>query len=169
LTGRTRATVYRAAMLAPRSVISIATDSIWFTTPPVGLDIGPGMGQWGIEHENVDLLQLSCGVYSVYDPDTRGLIKSATRGFHSHIDWCETLQKSSDPDSVMIDVGLPSSLLWSLQNNEQINKIGKCKRVFRFDSDSKRAWYARPTREGLLTPGRGYDSYPLIEHGDNLF
>lgn len=61
ITSYTRARMYDAAMQSPDSIIAIATDGIWSTTP-LTLDIGIDLGQW--EYELLSsFTSIQAGVY----------------------------------------------------------------------------------------------------------
>lgn len=72
ITSYTRAKVYDAAMQQPSSIIAFATDGLWSTTP-LKLDIGNGLGQW--EAEELDsYTSVQAGVYFY--------TKDGEQGFH---------------------------------------------------------------------------------------
>lgn len=76
VTSGTRAQIWDALKLNPASVIAVETDSI-MTTEPLDLDIGTGLGQWGLTtYEWVTYLQ--SGIY--FTSNGVGKAKSKTRG-----------------------------------------------------------------------------------------
>lgn len=78
VTARTRAKLWDAFMLAPKgSVIAIETDAL-FTTSPLSLDCGEGLGQWEETKLN-DICYLQNGFYFAHD--SRGALVEKYRGF----------------------------------------------------------------------------------------
>lgn len=76
VTSGTRAQIIAAIQQKPDSVISVETDSI-MTTEPLDLDVGSGLGQWGLkEYDWVTYIQ--SGIY--FTSDGVGKSKSKTRG-----------------------------------------------------------------------------------------
>jgi hypothetical protein len=76
ITSGTRAQLWEAIKQKPWAVIAVETDSI-MTTEPLDLDIGTGLGQWGLTiHHGVTYIQ--SGIY--FTDDGIGKTKARTRG-----------------------------------------------------------------------------------------
>lgn len=73
----TRATILRALSQSPDSVIATETDAV-FSTTPLSLDIGPGLGQWEV-NEYTGICYLQSGLYFAKGQDDEW--KPRTRGF----------------------------------------------------------------------------------------
>lgn len=76
-TSVTRATLYRAAMQDPSAIIFIATDGI-YSTRPLDLPLGKGLGEWSYERHR-GLTAVQSGVYWVDNED--GTTSCYHRGF----------------------------------------------------------------------------------------
>jgi hypothetical protein len=75
----TRGAIYDVSMQDPSSVISFNTDGI-YTTRPLTVDRGEGLGQW--ETDQLDwFLTVQSGVYFFPDPDTASGVGQHYRGF----------------------------------------------------------------------------------------
>lgn len=82
ITARTRATIMRAMLQAPESIVAIMTDGI-MSEKPLSLDIGSNLGQWEAS-EIDDVILCQSGFYYVRKGDTwyekcRGMIKAQTQ------------------------------------------------------------------------------------------
>lgn len=90
ITAQCRATLYRAAMQKPDSVIAFATDAV-LTTEPLDLDCGIGLGQWTPEvFDGITIVQ--AGVYWLNDNGDwhdkyRGFDKGALNRQHIVNSW----------------------------------------------------------------------------------
>lgn len=67
ITSYTRARIYKAVLTDPTAIIAIETDAL-FSTRPLDLDIGPGLGQW---EETIfkNITYLQSGFYYATTPD----------------------------------------------------------------------------------------------------
>lgn len=77
MTAYTRAKLYQAAMTQPEKVLAFATDAV-FTTAPLSLDVGTGLGQWSPE-DFAGIMIVQAGVYWL--KEQTGEWKSKYRGF----------------------------------------------------------------------------------------
>lgn len=68
ITAKVRAQLVDAARQAPGSVVMLATDSL-FTTRPIRLDRGDGLGQWRLKSKHESLFVVQPGLY--WDPAGR--------------------------------------------------------------------------------------------------
>jgi hypothetical protein len=88
ITSFTRAMIWDAVSQNPDAIISVETDSVC-STVPLDLDIGEGLGQWGLkEYDWITYVQ--SGIY--FTPDGLGSSKSKTRGINA---------KELDHDAIM--------------------------------------------------------------------
>lgn len=67
VTAYCRSAMYAAMMQAPHSLIAVETDGI-FTTEPLDLELGKGLGQWEVT-EYSEMTYLASGVYFAVKPD----------------------------------------------------------------------------------------------------
>lgn len=95
VTSYTRMMLYSAITKAGGNVIAVETDAV-FSTKPLDLDCGPGLGQWELtEHEWITYLQ--SGTYWYPDPKRPGEVTAKYRGFDkdsiSHEDAMQWLRR----------------------------------------------------------------------------
>jgi DNA polymerase type B, organellar and viral len=100
ITARVRARLNHAIALDPKAIVMLATDAV-FSTRPLALDFGPGLGQWSQKiHPRLFIVQP--GLYWGADrPKTRGIPTSDISRHCWRFEavwrrWCET-QASDDP------------------------------------------------------------------------
>lgn len=67
MTAYCRSAMYAAMMQAPEHIIAVETDGI-FTTAPLDLNFGKGLGQWDVT-EYAEMTYLASGVYFAVKPD----------------------------------------------------------------------------------------------------
>jgi hypothetical protein len=77
ITAHARATLYRAAMLKPKSVIAFATDGIW-TTQKIPLEISHDLGKWEMT-KGSNFFIIKPGIYDV--ESVEGKPKAKRRGY----------------------------------------------------------------------------------------
>jgi hypothetical protein len=89
VTSATRAQLWEAISLAPEHIIAVETDSI-ASTVPLDLDIGEGLGQWGLtEYDWMTYIQ--SGIYFTNTAGATGT-KSKSRGIDvTKLDYSEVL------------------------------------------------------------------------------
>jgi hypothetical protein len=116
ITAITRAELIRAMAQDPDAVVMLATDAV-FSTRPLSLDIGEGLGQW---EENLwpDLLMVQPGVYwSPSDQQKsvksrgapRSIVGDAVHRFHeSFADWVELMRRPDAKERVLRERPIPS-------------------------------------------------------------
>lgn len=67
ITSYVRAMIYRAIVLSPDTILAVETDAV-FSTVPLDLDIGTGLGQWE-RKEYDEICYLQSGLYYALTPD----------------------------------------------------------------------------------------------------
>jgi hypothetical protein len=115
-TAITRARLIEALAQDPNAVVMLATDAV-FSTRPLALDIGGGLGQWEC-HELPDLFIAQPGVY--WSPsDISRLVKSrgaprsvigeaAPRFVEVWDEWLELLRRPGSRDLILAERQIPS-------------------------------------------------------------
>lgn len=119
ITSYTRAMLWDAIKLNPSAIIAVETDGI-FSTEPLDLDIGDGLGQWEYtEHDWITYIQ--SGIY--FTPSGLGSSKAKTRGINAselHYDevqeWLRTENPNANPllvsSRTFIGLGNPRTYLY---------------------------------------------------------
>lgn len=145
ITGGTRCQLYRAMTQNSKSIIMVATDGL-YTSEKLLLPETDNLGDW--EFETYDrMLSVSAGVYTLgKDVDDY----SYFRGFKTEHHLPSILLENETDSLIPIECGLPSTMLWSLRNDEPINKIGTWTRVLDINSDVKRNWIGHLKAGDLL-------------------
>jgi hypothetical protein len=87
VTSATRAQIWEAVSQAPDSIIAIETDSV-ASTIPLDLDIGTGLGQWGVKEYDW-MTYVQSGIYFTSNGTSGEKVKSrgidVTQLHHSHV------------------------------------------------------------------------------------
>lgn len=99
ITSGARRQLWDAISISPETVIAVETDSI-MSTIPLDLDIGDGLGQWGLtEHHGVTYIQ--SGIY--FTDDGIGKTKARTRGIDvTQLDETRALEWLKDPSEPLL-------------------------------------------------------------------
>lgn len=126
----------------PSVVISYATDGV-FTTEPVKIPQGPGLGQWSEVEEVSDLIVVGSGIYEYKDEENNKTVKF--RGFNADLDLFDMLQKAGNRHTVSNRVTRNSSLKMSAMRKEHdsLNVLREVRRTLNVNFDSKRVWSKR--------------------------
>lgn len=142
ITAHCRAAIIDASRQAPESVVMIATDGI-FTTKPLTLDEGPGLGEWDAK-ELPGLFVVQPGLYfGSKAPKTRGI----GRGFVAAVEpelratwarWNGHGEFPRVPVPVTAFVGLKMAV--SHRKTEKAGKWVRLDRFVSFDPTKKRMW-----------------------------
>lgn len=163
--------LYDGIMQAGEDLIAVETDAL-FTTKPLALDIGPGLGQW--EESVFDgILYLQSGVYFVNES---GTWKCKTRGFepkgHTFERWYEYSKQCPDDEP---GLAMRSHRFGTLPGTDTFAKWFDQPRELRLDNlFTKRAHYGALCRECMTSAGPYSDCMhhlvvpePLIGKGDS--
>jgi hypothetical protein len=195
ITASCRAKLFGAMIQAKESLLAVETDAL-FTTVPLDLDIGTGLGQW--EESTFDgILYMQSGVYFVKKEDEW---KCKTRGFeprgHTFERWLDYAGSCPDDEPGLT---MHSHRFGTIPNGEQFAKWYDQERELRLDGlASKRSHYGflcaecinsmgpySDTMHHLIVPEtlygpiteskphplpwvRGYRSEPLDDYDDDL-
>jgi DNA polymerase type B, organellar and viral len=84
ITACTRAKLYTAGMQNPEAIIGFQTDGI-FSTEPLDLDFGDGLGQWNEEPQCTRGLFVQTGIYWIWEQGNGNVPVSHYRGFDAGV------------------------------------------------------------------------------------
>jgi hypothetical protein len=62
VTGEIRARLYRDMLRNPGAIVACHTDGL-ISREPLDLELGPELGQWGLDHVNDETVIIGCGMY----------------------------------------------------------------------------------------------------------
>lgn len=152
VTAAVRLRLFRALELAGADALYCHTDSV-AAARPLPLDIGPALGQWGLEAEGRPCLIVGSGVYGWLEDDGWDW---STRGFHWR-DLRPLLERAPGALELSLDDVRAASLLDLARSREPLwdalNVLGETPRALRLDFDRKRVWDVLEPAAGDLLRG----------------
>src|SRR4029077_16115383 len=149
--------------IPPEDVILYATDGV-FTTKPVKLTSGKGLGEWSEPEEVHNLCVVGSGVYQYEDKDGEETIRF--RGFSPDIALATKLYAAGNRHAIRIDVTRNTSLKLAARLPERRNRMNVLEeeqRLLDVNFDRKRNWEKRWTARELTS--RSFDSKPWVYYG----
>jgi hypothetical protein len=158
VTSRVRWRLYHE--LDPRDVIFYATDGVFLTKEPVGLDFGDALGQWSPSEEVRDLVVVGSGVYTYKYRTKNEEWKTTTRfrGFNSSLNLYELLDTNRHIIPIELQRNQKLGMTVMRQAWEMFNVIHMEERNMDVNFDSKRLWEKKWTARELLQ--RSFQSEP---------
>lgn len=155
VTAAVRLRLFRALEAAGDSALYCHTDSV-AASRPLPLDVGPGLGQWGVEAEGEPCRIVGSGVYGWLGADGWDW---STRGFGWR-DLGPLLEAAPDARELVVDDLRAASLLDLARSREPLwdalNVLAETPRALRLDFDRKRVWDVEaPDARALLAGSHG--------------
>jgi hypothetical protein len=145
--------------LPPEKVISYSTDGV-FTTEPVTIATGPGLGEWSEVEKVRDLIVVGSGVYTLTNEEGERIVKF--RGFSPQIDLRKMLEKAGRRHSIGMAVLRNTSLRVAAkrQTSKAMNVLMDETRYMDVNFDQKRFWSERWNARDLTC--KQFDSMPWV-------
>jgi len=134
-------------------VIMIATDGV-FTTKPLDIEIGDGLGEWTEEAEDMDSVFVGSGIYQLQGKPAKG------RGLGRDLDLFKVL--NTEESSVEITKKRPVHIKECAAQN-RINDVAnfeELNRTINKDGDIKRLWQRQPEQLSDLL-NEQFESIPI--------
>ncbi len=148
-------------------VICYSTDGV-FTTEPIDLKTGNGLGEWSDVEEVRDLIVVGSGVYSYRETpfNAKGRTVVKFRGFNPRIDLTGMLKKAGRRHFISLRVLRNTSLKLAAKGpqwQDRMNVLEEHKRYLDVNFDKKRKWPKRWNARELTR--KQFKSKPLIYWG----